>query len=121
MNNVFVGAFRPYDADRSSQPGLEVDYNLVYGPAQRTPPHWWTERNGVWGVNPMFVGSGGEGPFGAYRPAAGSPLVDAGTSEYNGSITDLDGNPRVSDGDGDGRAKIDIGPFEFARRQGQGR
>jgi nitrous oxidase accessory protein NosD len=120
-NNAFVGAFRPYITDESSRLGLKADYNLVYDPTQRVPPDWWAEPNGMWGVDPMFVGSAGGGTFGAYRPAAGSPLVDAGNGEYNGSMTDIDGNPRISDGDGDGTAKIDVGPYEFTRRQGKGR
>lgn len=112
MNNVFLGMFRPYDVDESSALGLEADYNLVYG--QPGPPDWWKESGGLWGVNPMFVGSRDEGAFAGYRPAAGSPLVDAGNNEANVSITDIDGNPRVSDGNGDGTATIDIGPYELA-------
>ena len=45
----------------------------------------------------------------------GSPCIDAGTNtpEEGLSATDLDGNPRVIDGDSDGFATVDMGAFEF--------
>jgi hypothetical protein len=56
--------------------------------------------------------------FGFVHPAAGdlhlrpdSPLVDAG-DPASPQGTDLDGNPLVADGDGDGVARRDIGAFE---------
>ena len=50
----------------------------------------------------------------------GSPCIDAGTNTglpyyppFELSATDLDGNPRVIDGDSDGKATVDMGAFEF--------
>src|SRR5260221_2130478 len=40
-----------------------------------------------------------------------SSLIDAGTNAGTGPL-DLDGNPRVSDGNADGTATVDIGAFE---------
>jgi hypothetical protein len=48
---------------------------------------------------------------GDYHLLPGSPCVDAG-DPTNAPITDLDGNPRPKDGNGDGVAKFDIGCYE---------
>jgi hypothetical protein len=55
--------------------------------------------------SPTFV-SGGN-----YTPAPGSILVDAGNPSFSGSV-DLAGNPRVRDGNGDGKAITDLGAYE---------
>ena len=112
-NNIFVGSYQAYAVDADSQQGLTVDYNLVYDRTRPKPSSWWTEPHGKWGVDPMFT-SATDGPEpGNYRPRAGSPLIDAGSNAFNGSEEDLDSRPRVFDGDGDGTALIDIGPYEF--------
>jgi putative cofactor-binding repeat protein len=54
---------------------------------------------------PSFVSGG-------YEPAAGSVLVDAGTADAALPATDVAGNPRVVDGNGDGKAVVDIGAYE---------
>jgi nitrous oxidase accessory protein NosD len=111
-NNVFVGEYRPYIADATSLPGLVADHNLVFDRDNPTPPAWWSEANGIWGVDPFGLHGGSSTT--PYRPAMGSPLVDAGTNAYGGAGTDLDGGPRVGDGNHDGEAVIDIGPYEMA-------
>ncbi len=59
-------------------------------------------------VDPRFVDASSED----YRLASGSPLIDAaGTAPANGE-TDLAGNDRVTDGNGDGTAARDMGAFE---------
>ena len=50
---------------------------------------------------------------GDYRPAAGSPLIDAGDPALLSGI-DLDGGSRVVDGNCDGAAVRDIGAYELA-------
>jgi hypothetical protein len=44
---------------------------------------------------------------------SGSPAVDSGSGEDELTTTDLDGAPRVVDGDGDGTAVIDRGAYEL--------
>ncbi|MCP4708332.1 MAG: right-handed parallel beta-helix repeat-containing protein [Planctomycetes bacterium] len=60
-------------------------------------------------VEPMFVDAGS----GDYRLMAGSPCIDAGDNGGVTTIFDLDGRPRVVDGDGDGVAVVDMGAYEF--------
>jgi hypothetical protein len=47
-----------------------------------------------------------------YHLLTGSPAIDAGISDPALPPTDIDGNPRVQDGDGSGTAVIDIGAYE---------
>ncbi|HEX4673452.1 MAG TPA: hypothetical protein VH279_14345, partial [Solirubrobacteraceae bacterium] len=47
-----------------------------------------------------------------FVPLPGSPLTDAG-DPATGQGLDVDGNPLVTDGDGDGIARRDIGAFEL--------
>jgi hypothetical protein len=50
---------------------------------------------------------------GDYRLAPTSPVVDKGTSDQPAAgETDLDGKPRLFDGDGDGTAVRDLGAYE---------
>ena len=63
---------------------------------------------------------------GNYRLQAASPALDAGTNDPVTVETDLDGNPRILDGTGDGNAVVDMGPYEALvhfltiAREGQG-
>lgn len=62
------------------------------------------------------VSSGPVGPFGTWLdPGFDSPLIDAGSAR-SAADTDVDGRPRVVDGDGDGTAVRDIGASEYQRR-----
>lgn len=66
-------------------------------------------------VDPLFVGLNGFDQ----ELRFGSPLVDAGLTNVispEESATDLNGNPRVVDGNGDGVARRDIGALEYQRR-----
>jgi hypothetical protein len=48
-----------------------------------------------------------------YHLTAGSPCIDAGDPDFGSGLTDMDDEPRVGDGDGDGTAIVDMGADEY--------
>jgi hypothetical protein len=79
-----------------------LDYSLVEGGHAGT---------GNLDQDPRFaLPSGGD-----LRLLADSPAIDAGYDPTAADFPDVDraGNPRITDGSGDGTARIDIGAFEF--------
>ena|GEM_PF-2449308 len=96
---------------------LAVNYSCVAG--------WTGSYGGVGnhGQNPQFVD-----PDGAdndpntwkdnnYRVNRDSPCTEAGDPAYvpTAGERDLDGQPRVRDGDGDGADRVDMGAYEYDR------
>jgi len=73
--------------------------------------------------NPAFVRAPDPGPdgdwdgvaddYGDLHLVAGSPSIDTGTNSTISLPTDLDGQPRIVDGDGDGDAIVDMGAYEY--------
>jgi len=61
-------------------------------------------------ADPLFV----DAPNGDYHLLPDSPCIDAGTNTPPGGLplTDIEGNPRPMNGDGDGVAVADMGAFE---------
>jgi hypothetical protein len=59
-------------------------------------------------VDPLFAAPG------SHRLADASPCIDAGDRAFAGASgeTDLDGRPRLADGEGDGAALVDMGAYE---------
>jgi len=51
--------------------------------------------------------------YGDLRLGASSPAIDSGTNSAVSLPTDLDGDPRIVDGDMDGTATVDMGAYEF--------
>ncbi len=97
VNNVFVGGYEAHVVDESSAADFDAEANAQA--ARRAD---------------LYPAGGA-----SYVPEPASVLVDAGRPLDAGAV-DLAGEPRVTDGDGDGRAIVDIGPFESLDRA-QGR
>jgi len=70
-----------------------------------------------WGDDPCTPGldEGANDDFGDLHLLPGSPCIDTGdNSVVDPNSTDLDGNPRIVDGNSDKIAIVDMGPYEFA-------
>jgi uncharacterized repeat protein (TIGR01451 family) len=61
-------------------------------------------QDGLWGTE--------DDDYGELRLQVDSPAIDAGNTLSVTVATDLAGNPRIADGDGDGRAAVDMGAYE---------
>ncbi len=84
--------------------GNTVNYSDVQG--------GYASGTGNLAVNPLFVNAAG----GNLRLQNGSPCIDAGqnSSVPANILVDLDGIPRIQNGDGIPPATVDMGPYERA-------
>ncbi|MEM2896224.1 MAG: right-handed parallel beta-helix repeat-containing protein [Candidatus Bathyarchaeia archaeon] len=102
---------------------LEVHHSLFYRPGEAVQVHAngrdYTSQeieagalgDGCLSRDPLFF-SPAWGKTGDYRLKLDSPCIDAGSNVPNLPKTDLEGNPRIMDGDKDGEAVVDMGPYE---------
>lgn len=99
--------------DLTEPPVLVLTSNNVYSAAGSayggSCSDMYTGVNGNISEDPLYL----DPATGNYRLSPYSPLVDAGNnSAPNIPAEDLDGLPRIIDGNGDGLAVIDIGAYE---------
>jgi hypothetical protein len=79
------------------------------GPAYQGAIPDQTGMNGNISADPLFVNELG----GDFHLAPGTPCLDSGLNGLAAiSDTDVEGNPRVVDGNGDGNAVVDMGAYE---------
>ncbi len=92
----------------ASNPRGTFSYNYMNHPLP-VDPYFYDGGGNIIGDDPMFADT----LNGDYSLADGSPCIDAGMPDGDYPPTDILGNVRVWDGDGDGIATIDIGAFEY--------
>ena len=107
--------------DLASPPVLQLDSNNVYsisGSAYGgSCSDIYTGVAGNISEDPMYV----DAQNGDFRLNINSPMIDAGNNTASDlPVEDLDGLPRIIDGDGNGFAVVDIGVYEFSDRDSDG-
>ena len=85
--------------------------NAGYGFASGVSHTTIDDSNNCIFVDPQFV----DAANGDYHLKDTSPCIDRGNNSLvpSGVTSDLDGNPRIVDGDSDGSAVVDIGAYEY--------
>lgn len=68
----------------------------------------WTGQGNI-STNPLFA----DPNHGNLNLLAGSPCIDTGDNTAVTETTDLNGRPRIFDGDGNGSATVDMGAYEY--------
>jgi len=108
-NNLFVNNGSALEVESGSDADNPVwTNNLVFGnTADYVGTASLTGVNGNIAADPIFL----DLAAGNYRLQPGSPAIDAGDGTA-APASDFDGLPRPKDGNGDGRAAMDIGAFE---------
>ncbi|MHC4750240.1 MAG: choice-of-anchor Q domain-containing protein [Planctomycetota bacterium] len=85
--------------------GLLADTTVTYSDVQDDPGVVWPGEGNI-NAEPCFEDADGRLPL-------GSPCIDVGNNDAVTVETDLDGNPRIADGDLDGIAFVDMGAYEY--------
>jgi hypothetical protein len=112
-NSIFRGFGVPLRADSTTGLG-NAKISASYSDYDTSANHVGIAKSTIDESNITFAGNPGFASVvnGVYRLLAASPLVDAGDPAAIDGL-DLDRNPLLADGTGDGNARRDIGAFEF--------
>ena len=122
-NNVIIGkegqtAFYCRNSSSTPPPVLNTSdvftsQGLAYG---GTCPDQTGLRGNI-SADPLFVRDAFADVLGDYRLQMASPAVDAGNNTApQVPPTDLDGAPRIADGNQDGDPRVDMGAYEFTNQ-----
>jgi Big-like domain-containing protein len=112
-NNIIVAKPGQSGVYCTQSGSLAARFNNIFsplGPAYGGACPDMTGTDGNISADPQFANP----TQGDYHLQVGSPSIDAGdNTALNLPDTDLDGDPRILDGDGDGTSTIDMGVDEF--------
>ena len=100
INTTVWGNTGPQLSENTLSPGSQIVFCDIQGGYTGT---------GNINVDPLFTDAG----IGDYHLQPGSPCIDTGDNTAVTEPNDLDGVPRIVDGDCDGTATVDMGAFEF--------
>jgi hypothetical protein len=113
-NSAFAGVARPLVCEETAGQTLNT-FEHIHRPGDAAPDVAACETfesDAIVG-DPRFV----DPAAGDYHLRPGSVLIDSGQPGADVSGVDLDGAQRGVDGDGTGGGRIDVGAYEYGRRQ----
>jgi serine protease len=120
FNNLLIG--KPgqpavHCSNSSSTPSPVINTSDVFSPQSLPFSGTCADQTGVRGntsVDPVFLRESQGDVLGDYHLQQTSPAIDAGDNTAPWMLTvDLDGAARISDGNFDGVARVDMGAYEY--------
>jgi hypothetical protein len=123
-NNVIIGrsgqtAF--YCRNSSSTPSPVLNTSDVFAPEGLAYGGTCLDQTGLRGnisADPLFARNAFADVLGDYHLQIVSSAIDAGDNlAPQIPAADLDGNPRIADGDQDGDARVDLGAYEYSNQR----
>ena len=127
-NNVIIGKAGQtalYCRNSSSTPSPLLNTSDVFAPQGLAYGGTCLDQTGLRGnisADPLFARNAFGDVLGDYRLRTASPAIDAGDNAAPQiPAADLDGTPRIADGNQDGDARVDIGAYEYTQSASRGR
>jgi hypothetical protein len=112
-NTILWGNGNPEDPEIYVYEGIPGNINPQLKPVVTNSivQGGWPEGTNIIDADPLFI----DPENGDYHLDEGSPAIDKGDNGApNLPLKDLDGGPRIVDGDGDGAAVVDLGAYEYS-------